>query len=104
MMLQLTECHDSATECHNAATECNDAATERQVPTGELDLMEWLPAFGNPTSLGATTGFHNAVSGACVFNRTHLFCLLLVSVSLPLPPSASDENLSMYTIVQCLIL
>lgn len=34
-------------------------------PTGgELDLMEWLPAFGNPTSLGATTGFHNAISGA----------------------------------------
>ena len=69
-----TERHSAVTVCHNAATERHSAATERQVPTGELDLMEWLPAFGNPTSLGATTGFHNAVSGACVFNRTHEIC------------------------------
>lgn len=34
-------------------------------PTGgELDLLEWLPAFDPNTVLGATTGFHNAVSGA----------------------------------------
>lgn len=38
-------------------------------PTGgEWDLLEWLPAF-NPSSsthgcLGATSGFHNAISGA----------------------------------------
>eukprot|EP00657_Telonema_sp_P-1_P008133 TRINITY_DN28776_c0_g1_i1.p2 TRINITY_DN28776_c0_g1~~TRINITY_DN28776_c0_g1_i1.p2 ORF type:complete len:104 (-),score=43.04 TRINITY_DN28776_c0_g1_i1:157-468(-) len=38
-------------------------------PTGgELDLVEWLPAF-DPTSsshgcLGAATGFHNSISGA----------------------------------------
>jgi hypothetical protein len=31
---------------------------------GEMDLAEWLPAFGDGEPLGATSGFHNMITGA----------------------------------------
>eukprot|EP00965_Chrysotila_dentata_P088991 2937763-Pleurochrysis_carterae.AAC.1 len=32
--------------------------------SGEWDILEWLPRFDANGALGATSGFHNAVTGA----------------------------------------